>query len=94
MQIISRGRGQPRIFKINSQATNFEESILITMSKSFADNAQRYFFIEISDPFHYYTDSNASVIVGPIFIYTVALTSQEFAGPFPPQSQVQGTMKG
>ena len=62
------------------------------MSKSIADNAQRYFCIEISDPFHYYTVSNASVLVGPIFIDTVALTSQEFAGSYPPQSQVQGTM--
>ena len=40
-------RGQPRIFKIHSQATHFDEAILITMSKSIAD---RYFFIEISDP--------------------------------------------
>ena len=94
VRTISRGRGHPRIFKILSQATHFDEAILITMSKSVVDNAQRYFFIEISDPFHYYTDSNASVLVGPIFIDTVALTSQEFAGPYPPQSQVQGTMKG
>jgi hypothetical protein len=41
------------------------------MSKSIADFAQRFFFIDILDPFHY-TDSNASVIVGPIFIDTVA----------------------
>ena len=62
-----------RIFKIHSQATHFDEAILISMSKSIADNAQRYFFIGISDPFHYYTDSNASVLVSPIFIDTVAL---------------------
>jgi hypothetical protein len=73
VQTISRGRGQPRIFKIHSQATHFNEAILLTMSKSIADNAQRYFFIEISDPFLYYTDSNASVLVGPIFIDTLAL---------------------
>jgi hypothetical protein len=73
VQTISRGRGQPRILKIHSQATHFDEAILITMSKSVADNAQRYFFIEISDPFHYYTDSNASVLVGPLFMDTVAL---------------------
>jgi hypothetical protein len=43
------------------------------MSKSIADNAQCYLFIEIWDPFHYYTDSNASVLVGPIFMVTLAL---------------------
>jgi hypothetical protein len=59
-----------------------------------ADNAQCYFFIEFSDPFHYYTDSNASVLVGLIFMDTVASTSQEFVEPYPPQSQVQGTVKG
>ena len=53
--------------------THFDEAILITMAKSIADNAQRFFFVEISDPFLYYTDSNASVIVGPIFIDTLAL---------------------
>jgi hypothetical protein len=73
VQTISRGRGQPRIFKIHSQATHSDEAIMMTMSKSIADNAQRYFFIEISDPFLYYTDSNATVLVGPIFIDTVAL---------------------
>ena len=94
VQTISRGRGRPRIFKIDSQANHFDEAILITISKSIADNVQRYFFIEISDPFHHYTDSDASVLVGPIFIDTVALTSQEFVGPYPPQSQVQVTIKG
>ena len=39
VQTISWGRGQPRIFKIHSQATYFNEAILITMSKSIADNA-------------------------------------------------------
>ena len=47
VKTISRGRGLPRIFKIHSKATHFDEAILITMSKSIAD---RYFFIEISDP--------------------------------------------
>jgi hypothetical protein len=50
VQTIFRGRGQPRIFTIHSQAAHFKEANLMTMSKSIADNAQRYFCIEISDP--------------------------------------------
>ena len=44
-QTISRGRGHPRIFKIHLQATHFGAAILITMSKSIADNALRYFLL-------------------------------------------------
>jgi hypothetical protein len=72
VRTISRERGQPQIFKIHSQATHFDEAILITMSKSLADNVQRSFCIETSDPFHFYINSNASLLVGPIFIDLVA----------------------
>ncbi len=44
VQTISREIGQPRIFKIHSQATtHFDEEILITMSNSMADNEQSFF---------------------------------------------------
>ncbi len=43
VQTISRGKDQFRIFKIHSQPTHFDEEILITMSKSMADNEQSFF---------------------------------------------------
>jgi hypothetical protein len=73
---------------MHSQATHFDEEILITMSKSMTYNEQSFF------PLSFRILSITTLTAMLLFLSALYLWMQEFTGPFPPQSQVQGTMKG